>query len=129
MKRIQRKRSKGWRMPENTIYVGRPTIWGNPFMLGGDMIYHYASHRRKHLDPWVLTYHDELFTKEEGLKKVVDLYGIWLIGDFEDLPKPPNLNDVQKLIGYDLACWCPLLDKSENHNPCHVDVLLKLCNH
>jgi hypothetical protein len=30
-KRIQRKRSKGWRMPENAAYVGRPTKWGNPF--------------------------------------------------------------------------------------------------
>lgn len=30
-KRIQRKRRKGWRMPPNTIYVGRPSIWGNPF--------------------------------------------------------------------------------------------------
>lgn len=29
--RIQRKRSKGWKMPENTVYVGRPTKWGNPF--------------------------------------------------------------------------------------------------
>lgn len=32
-KRIQRKRTKGWRMPENTVYVGRPTIWGNPFSI------------------------------------------------------------------------------------------------
>ena len=31
-KRIQRKRIKGWRMPENTIYVGRPTKWGNPWI-------------------------------------------------------------------------------------------------
>ncbi len=30
-KRIQRKRTKGWKMPENTIYVGRPTKWGNPY--------------------------------------------------------------------------------------------------
>ncbi len=30
-KRIQRKRSKGWRMPPNTVYVGRPTKWGNPW--------------------------------------------------------------------------------------------------
>src|SRR5712664_3238190 len=29
--RIQRKRSRGWTMPPNTVYVGRPTIWGNPF--------------------------------------------------------------------------------------------------
>ena len=30
-KRIQRKRTKGWRMPPNTVYVGRPSRWGNPF--------------------------------------------------------------------------------------------------
>lgn len=29
--RVQRKRTKGWRMPENTVYVGRPSKWGNPF--------------------------------------------------------------------------------------------------
>ncbi|MGE3840071.1 MAG: DUF4326 domain-containing protein [Vicinamibacterales bacterium] len=33
--RIQRKRSKGWKMPENTVYVGRPTKWGNPWSVEG----------------------------------------------------------------------------------------------
>lgn len=33
-KRVQRKRVKGWKMPENTVYVGRPTKWGNPFRIG-----------------------------------------------------------------------------------------------
>lgn len=33
-KRIQRKRTKGWRMPPNAVYVGRPTKWGNPFPVG-----------------------------------------------------------------------------------------------
>ena len=33
-KRIQRKRSKGWRMPEGAVYVGRPTKWGNPYKVG-----------------------------------------------------------------------------------------------
>lgn len=32
--RIQRKRTKGWKMPENTVYVGRPTKWGNPYVPG-----------------------------------------------------------------------------------------------
>lgn len=32
--RIQRKRAKGWRMPENTVYVGRGSKWGNPFVVG-----------------------------------------------------------------------------------------------
>lgn len=30
-KRIQRKRTKGWRMPANTVSVTRPGRWGNPF--------------------------------------------------------------------------------------------------
>lgn len=34
--RIQRKRTKGWKMPENTIYVGRPSKWANPFKIGRD---------------------------------------------------------------------------------------------
>lgn len=29
--RVQRKRTKGWRMPANTCYVGRPSYWGNSF--------------------------------------------------------------------------------------------------
>lgn len=32
-KRIQRKRTKGWRMPANAVYVGRPTRWANPCVL------------------------------------------------------------------------------------------------
>lgn len=32
-KRVQRRRVKGWRMPENCVYVGRPTKWGNPYNL------------------------------------------------------------------------------------------------
>lgn len=31
--RIQRTRKKGFKMPVNTIYVGRPTKWGNPFSI------------------------------------------------------------------------------------------------
>lgn len=29
--RIQRRRTKGWRMPSNAVYVGRGTCWGNPY--------------------------------------------------------------------------------------------------
>ncbi|MCA6114267.1 DUF4326 domain-containing protein [Bradyrhizobium sp. WSM 1738] len=28
--RIQRKRTRGWKMPPNTVYVGRPGLFGNP---------------------------------------------------------------------------------------------------
>lgn len=29
--RVQRRRTNGWRMPENTVYVGRGSEWGNPY--------------------------------------------------------------------------------------------------
>ena len=32
--RIQRKRIKGWHMPPNTIYAGRPGPYGNPYHVG-----------------------------------------------------------------------------------------------
>lgn len=31
--RIQRKRTRGWRMPEGAIFVGRPSRYGNPFII------------------------------------------------------------------------------------------------
>lgn len=37
-KRIQRERTKGWRMPENAVYVGRPSKWGNPYKVGNEVI-------------------------------------------------------------------------------------------
>lgn len=42
--RIQRKRAKGWKMPPNTVYVGRPTKWGNPYRSadGTESVIEYA---------------------------------------------------------------------------------------
>ena len=34
--RIQRKRTKGWKMPYNAKYVDRPTIFGNPFLASSE---------------------------------------------------------------------------------------------
>ena len=41
-KRIQRKRTKGWRMPEGAVYVGRGTKWGNPYRVSGETTAHKA---------------------------------------------------------------------------------------
>ena len=30
-RRIQRKRTKGYRAPQGAVYVGRPTAWGNQY--------------------------------------------------------------------------------------------------
>ena len=37
-RRIQRKRTRGWRMSPNTVYVGRPGKWGNPVKIGDPAI-------------------------------------------------------------------------------------------
>ncbi|WP_367156173.1 DUF4326 domain-containing protein [Methylomonas sp. HYX-M1] len=33
--RVQLRRSKGWRMPPNTVKVDRTTRWGNPYVGSG----------------------------------------------------------------------------------------------
>ena len=81
-KRIQRRRTKGWWMPPNTVYVGRPSFWGNPFRVGGE--------------------HD--LTRAE----VVSTYRMWLATN----PVGQAVAEAarMKLRGKDLACWC-LLDQ------------------
>lgn len=44
--RIQRRRTAGWRMPPNTVYVGRPSRWGNPIpVINGDRATAVAAYR------------------------------------------------------------------------------------
>ena len=47
--RIQRRRTKGWKMPENTVYVGRPSVYGNNF-----------------------------FPQSEGVERAIENYREWL---------------------------------------------------
>lgn len=99
--RVQRKRTKGWKMPENTVYVGRGSKWGNPFSIGKENIFN---------------------------RTPIDNDGA--VGCFEDMLQDKELlalcgypvKDIYELMGKNLACWCPL-DK-----PCHADILLKLAN-
>ena len=79
-KRIQRKRTKGWKMPDGAVYVGRPTKWGNPYVA-------YDSQGRSEV---VAAYRSHFWKKD----------GKWRF-DASSL-------DVNELRGKDLACWCPL---------------------
>jgi hypothetical protein len=98
-KRIQRRRTAGWRMPESAVYVGRPTRWGNPFP---------ASYF--------------------GPAEAVRLYREWLAGadhlGYTDAGQRRHraLDGLSNLTGHNLACWCP------PDRPCHADVLLALAN-
>lgn len=125
-KRIQRKRIKGWKKPKNSIIVDRTSKWGNPFKLEGDMIYCDASHRRKILSPWVC-FNEHLYSKEDGIMQVIDLYKNWVTGSMDDgqIVRPPlfTIEDIKdELRGKDLICFCPI------NTPCHADILLEIAN-
>jgi len=97
--RIQRKRTKGWKMPENAVYVGRPGMWGNPFEV----------------------------TEGRTPTEAVNAYEIWLTdaGCTAGIPRKKFaiLAAMDELLrGKDLLCWCPL------DQPCHADILLELAN-
>lgn len=81
-KRIQRKRAKGWRMPEGAIYVGRPTRWGNPWVVDPSLATRPATNQFR-----------------ATAAECVRLYRDWVTGR-DDL--------LAALRGHDLACWCPL---------------------
>lgn len=142
--RFQRKRTKGWNMQQESqrlngrraIYVGRPTIWGNPFVgrRAEDVVNLYAAWlngfdnfyaiwrslgggcavREMAYDPrdypWRYTKDGVLHTWSSSRHRA------WLLAH------------ILSLRGKNLCCWCPLLDKNGNKVYCHADVLLKLAN-
>lgn len=105
-KRIQRQRTKGWRMPPGAVYVGRPTKWGNPFPVGSCVCGGVVQEGDEDRPEMILT-----------SARSVEHYTMWLPFQIID-----GILDPRELAGKDLACWCPL-DK-----PCHADVLLALAN-
>jgi hypothetical protein len=127
--RIQRRRSKGWRMPDDAIYVGRPTRWGNPWEVGtGDIkvLGYMAGPGAGEYDPKDVRFYDLSLPDWAGLtaEMAVALYRDDLLDSLDDTdPYHDELREaVAELAGQDLACWCQL------DAPCHADVLLEAAN-
>ncbi|WP_020476278.1 DUF4326 domain-containing protein [Zavarzinella formosa] len=120
--RIQRKRTKGWKMPQNTVCVTRGTRWGNPFkveVFGRELaIRLFRNTLRGIWNPSILKHLDDALCGE-----AYRLYH----GFMERIGNHP-LEHVAELRGKNLACWCPLEDGDGNRVPCHADVLLELAN-
>lgn len=113
--RIQLQRTKGWRLPPNTVNVARPGRWGNPFSV-------------------------ELVGRERAISAFRDLcLGMFSGPAFKDLTDEQfnalyasverfrkghgGQVDVRySLAGVNVACWCRL------DEACHGDVLLELAN-
>lgn len=78
-KRIQRRRSKGWKLPAGAVCVTRPGKWGNPYLPG------------RHGAEWAVTMYEHAILNE---------YKAMVAVTAEDVRR--------ELAGKDLACWCPL---------------------
>lgn len=121
-------------MPENSVYIGRGTKWGNPFR-----VVQYSFDKKwavkTNTDPHcaeILTKHcmAAYDTKEEATKAAINCYGYWLLpyqhegGSMMDFyMSMANMEDaIEKLKGKHLACWC------KEGEACHGDLLLKMAN-
>lgn len=106
-RRHQRSRRKGIRTPDGLIYVGRPTVYGNPFNF-----------------------------KRFGHARSVGLYRCWIerrlgalsLGKLGFCPSEIDAllrwrhrleQALPRLVGADLQCWCPATSRW-----CHADVLI-----
>lgn len=105
--RVQRKRSKGWRMPPNTVCVTRGTDFGNTFIVN------------PHVKPGSKS--GVSYICVPTVEDAVECFELMVR---EDTPAMREFCAKIKaeLRGKNLACFCPLT------SPCHADVLLKIAN-
>lgn len=114
-KRIQRERTRGWRMPENAVFVGRPSTWGSPFRVGDE----YDAPVVRHL---------QSYDEANNHNGIVSLTREMAVEMFRMLGEEWSDPALAELRGKDLVCWCKLVDENGNPVPCHADVLLEWAN-
>lgn len=111
--RVQRRRTKGFRLPAGAICVTRPGPWSNPFSVANCLELGYAQ------------------TKQEAVALCVACFEDWLLkGEMSDYWWEANhlrrwqwMHDhLPDLRRKPLACFCPL------DRPCHADVLAYFAN-
>lgn len=108
-------------MPPGTIYVGRPTKWGNSYVVGQRF--------------WPLPHGPTVAVAVAGdpipepqvvrdrAHAVALFRAYWLHCLASDYPSHAACRAaLGTLRGHDLACWC------SKNEPCHADVLLELAN-
>lgn len=111
--RVQLRRTKGWRMPENTVSVARPGRFGNPFTVADCAEAGFRG------------------TPAELARRCVEAFRVWIDtpywrnnwdGEESERKRSAALIGIEGLRGKNLACFCPL------DQPCHADVLLEIAN-
>lgn len=113
--RIQRQRTKGWRMPHDAVYVGRGSKYGNPFRVVVDC--EFLGEQLYRVD----AAEDAKFRAFLGGGQVRADAHTWAVTLYRQHLTKAEV-DLAPLRGRDLACWCP------PHLACHADVLLEMAN-
>jgi hypothetical protein len=103
---IQRMRIKGWRAPEGAVYVGRPSRWGNLWVVGlipcGCRNVGECEHNLFRVE----TAEEAVELHEKHTTHLIELGRL----------------DLSPLRGKDLMDWCRL------DRPCHRNILLRFAN-
>jgi hypothetical protein len=97
-RRVQLRRTKGWRMPHNTVKVDRSTKWGNPFVVGRDG------------------------DRAECVARFERLLAGECANEAEQAWRERAVANRDELKGKDLGCWCA------PDAPCHADALLRFAS-
>lgn len=110
-RRIQLRRMPGWRMPPDTVSCARPSLLGNPWP-----------------------------ASRFGQSQAVAMHAVWLqeqnaaalgyqgnTASLLDALRDAVLQELPRLRGKNLACWCPLPEPGQP-DCCHAATLLRLAN-
>ena len=125
--RIQRRRTKGWRLPPNSVCVTRPHRWSNPWKIGDSMFDHSLGRFRKceTVEDCVQAFRrcidwdpdaKSILPTEDGCLEIMGGYG----------PHHRNRKTARiELAGKNLACFCRLCDEHKSGKP--LRIICKKC--
>lgn len=103
VQRVQLRRTRGWRIPPNTIKVDRSTRWGNPYKVG-QRVRHPLTGR---------------LVEVENRDDAIRLFALYI----KSIAGSKLASDARETLrGKHVACWCP------EGLPCHGDVLIRIAN-
>lgn len=152
-RRIQLRRTKGYRKPPEAVTVARPTKWGNPFVVGDQsrgLVRYGPRHEEKLGRPWDYegristdgTRHDMWFAKDNIIEtyvrfatrvEVVELFRLTLLDPTPGMlmAYPSNRGRFCDVTVDDIRSELVGRDLAcwcPLDQPCHADVLIELAN-
>lgn len=104
MKRVQRRRAKGFKLPPNTICVDRTSKWGNPFVVG------IFGTKEQCISAHILLLQGNICAcTNPSIEKQKEYY--WYVSA-----------NIYKLRDKNVACFC------QEGTSCHGDILIQIAN-